>query len=148
MSDRPKEIHMVGTRLHRDGGMAVQFRDGWGIWKLNGVTVSQEIAETPKETLSSDLILKEKNAQVRAEIARKIGVERLAKDLNAETVDREGGYELLLLDLGDNQKRPYLKMKNPSVDLVHIEGVQPGITTVSAALTWRNKTETRPVQLS
>jgi hypothetical protein len=42
-----------------------------------------------------------------------------------------------MLDLGDGQKRPYLKMLNPSIGVFHIEGVPADITTVRQAINWR-----------
>ena len=143
-AQRPKELHFSNPdssglrRLHKDGGMAIQFEDGWGLHALNGVRVSKEIAETPADRLNAKILLKENNAQVRAEIVKKIGIERVMKDLNANIIDQKNGYELLMLNLGDGRNRPYLKMKNPSVDLVHIEGVHPSCDTVSKALAWRN----------
>lgn len=53
-------------------------------------------------------------------------------------VDQDGDYELLWLGLEDGRTRPYLKMKNPSIGVYHIEGVHPTCRTVRQALNWRN----------
>ncbi len=50
----------------------------------------------------------------------------------------DGIYELLLLDLKDGRRRPFLKMLNPSSFEYHIEGVPPGCDTIQDALNWRN----------
>ena len=148
ISERHNVCRLKDGRLHSEGSPAIQYPDGFSVWGLNGVRVSQEIAETPSDKLDSKLILKEKNAEIRREIVRKIGIERICKDLNAECVDKVGDYELLLLDLQDGRKRPYLKMTNPSIGCYHVEGVHPDCLTVENALNWRNGSSKRPIQLT
>jgi hypothetical protein len=92
--------------------------------------------------------LKERNVQVRREIVRKIGIERVCEALEAECLDRQGNYELLLLDLQDGRTRPFLKMKNPSIGVYHIEGVAPECRTVAEALAWRNQSDVPPTVLT
>lgn len=88
--------------------------------------------------LSSKEMLTEPNAEIRRMLFARIGGVRILKELNAKTVDKQGSYELVDLDLGDNRRRPYLKMLNPSTGEVHVEGVPPGTVSVEAALAWRN----------
>jgi hypothetical protein len=90
------------------------------------------------------MLLSELNTEVRREIVRKVGIERVCETLNAECIDRAGNYELLLLDLQDGRRRPFLKMKNPSVGVYHIEGVDPRCRTVAEALAWRNQSDVPP----
>ena len=94
--------------------------------------------------------MKEKNAEVRREIVRKIGIERVCQKLNAKVLDKSlnGIYELLNLDLGDGRSRPYLKMRNPSIKTYHLEGVPIEIDTVEKALNWRNQSEEKPFILT
>jgi pimeloyl-CoA synthetase len=95
------------------------------------------------------MVTKEKNAEIRREIVRKIGIERVLMKLGCEVVDKQGDmYELVMLDIGDKRKRPFLKMRNPSISVTHIEGVPPGTNTVKAALAWRNQTESSPEVLT
>ena len=103
---------------------------------------------TPYEKLDALQTLKEKNAEVRREGIRKIGIERVCQKLKTKTLDIDGDYELMLLDLGDNRERPYLKMRNPSIGVYHIEGVAPNIKTVDEALNWRNGTKEKPAILT
>ena len=140
----PKEIHFnTDNQLHMDGGPALSYRDGLSLWRLNGVQVPQWLAETREEDIDPRKLLKIDNAQVRAEFVRKVGIERVCYSLKAKCVDKRDGYELLMLDLGDGRKRPYLRMQNPSVpELWHVEGVHPDCGTVSEALVWRNGGET------
>ena len=124
-------------RLHCSSGPAVMWDDGWENYCLNGVRVTKEIVMTPAEKLDPQMVIKEKNAEVRRELVRKIGVERLVMKLGAKLIDKQGDYELLDLNLGEDRYRPYLKMKNPSIATWHIEGVAPECRSVQDAINWR-----------
>jgi hypothetical protein len=133
--------------IHSEDGPAIAYPDGWEIYALNGVRLSKELVMTPAEALDPQLVTKEQNAEIRREIVRKIGVERLCQRLGATVLDRCGDYELLTLMLGDGRPRPYLKMRNPSLGVYHIEGVAPHIKTVQQAINWRagdEQTEWQP----
>ena len=150
--DRPEQIAMKNGVLHNETGMAIKYRDGWGIYMLNGVKGTKKIVETSagklypeiilKETdarvrleivkkmeadkLNPEILLKETNAEVRREIVRKIGVERLEKKLKPLALDRWGDYELHDYSQFFPRMRckpVYLKMKNPSIGVWHYEGV-------------------------
>ncbi len=148
LCDRPLEVHLNEGRLHRDGGPAVVWRDGLHTWALNGVLVPQVVAETPGDCLDARLVPEEINAEVRREIVRKIGIERLCRDLGAQCLDRSGDYELLLVPLFYGWLTPYLKMLNPSTGTYHLEGVPPECATVEEALAWRNGTAESPRSLT
>jgi hypothetical protein len=141
-------VRLYEGRLHGDGVPVARWEAGECICFLNDMLVSEEVALKPARELDCRLILTERNAEVRREIVRKIGIERIITDLCAVCVDAEGNYELLLLDLGDSRSRPFLKMKNPSIGVYHIEGVHPDCRTVREALAWRNGTETPPSVLT
>jgi hypothetical protein len=148
IADAPASVCWLDGTLHKDGGPAISYQDDSHEWFLNGIRVPRKIAETPAHELNPALILTEKNADIRREIVRKIGIERVCEKLGAKCIDSEENYELLLLDLQDGRKRPYLKMINPSIGVYHIEGVAPHIKTVKAALSWRNGTTERPVKIT
>jgi hypothetical protein len=139
ISRRPKHIKFNSRgQLHNDGGAAIEWRDGWKQFYLNNVIVTEEIAVTPAEFLDPKLILKTNNADVKREIVRKIGIERVILKLGGKTIDSWNGYELLRLDISEMRIKPtFLKMKNPSIGTYHIEGVPPGIMTCKGALSWR-----------
>ena len=151
-SEKPsflKQASVNGNpRLHCDGGPAIAYPDGYAMWFLNGVPVSREIAETPADKLDSKLVLSEKNAEVRREIVRKIGVDRVLTTLGGKELETWGNYSLISMDLGDGRHRPYLKMLNPSVGTWHVEGVHPDCRTIEEALNWRNRTKETPVVLT
>jgi hypothetical protein len=148
ISEKPVDIKIKNMVLHNDKGAAVLYADGFSVYSLNGVMVTKELVETPADKLDPQIILKETNAEIRREIVRKIGVERLVQKLGAKTLDKKGSYELLNIDLGENRIRPYLKMLNPSVGTYHIEGVSPECRTIEQALNWRNQTTEAPEVLT
>jgi hypothetical protein len=142
-------LKIEAGRLHSTDGPAINWPDSEPqYFFLNDVNVPQEIVTTPARALDPRLILREQNGEVRREIVRKIGIERTCQELNAECLDSAGDYELLLLDLQDGRLRPFLKMKNPSIGVYHIEGVAPECRTVAQALAWRNQSDVPPSVLT
>jgi len=138
ISERHNICELKDQKLHCSTGPAIQYPDFWSIYALNGVRVTKEIVETPAEQLDPNLILTEKNAEIRREIVRKIGVERICQKLQTKTRDKWNGYELLELPIPEMEtKAVYLKMRNPSIGTYHLEGIPPEITTCQQALRWR-----------
>jgi hypothetical protein len=140
ISDFPQEISRNHRQqLHADMKPALSYRDTYSVYALNGVRVDSTIALTPASELNPKEAIKEKNVEVRRELFRKIGLENMFKHLNAKILDKNGDYELVEMDLGDDLKGKYLKMKNPSIDVVHVEGVISTCNTVHDALRFRNR---------
>jgi len=138
--NRPKFIgRNTQGRLHATDRMAIEYRDGWGLWVLNGVQVPRGVVITPANELDPTLIMTERNAEVRREIVRKIGIERLLTKLKAKVLDKSGDYELLQLPKIEGMAivPTYLKMRNPSLGVWHVEGVPPTVKTVQQALNAR-----------
>lgn len=124
--------------LHCDGGPAIAWRDGTRLYYLNGVSVPEAIAITPAKSLDPKLLLKTVNSEVRKEIVRKIGIERIIKKLKCSTIDTWNGYELFSFHIPDmREPLVYLKMINPSTGVIHFESVPPGADTCKKALSWR-----------
>lgn len=161
----PAEIHWnEENQLHKDGGAALAWKDGFRIWSLNDVSVPQWLAVTPTANLHLDQFHRETNADIRAEFIRKYGVDRMAhlgvsidsyknhKDLNPLWIASE--YELI--DMGKTlfqtrtnmgfgglgfpgirgeSRALYLKMKNLTVDgIYHLEGVSNSCRTIIDAV--------------
>lgn len=155
ISDFPEEIHMVNGLLHKDGGAAVKYRDGWSLYSLNGVQVPEWIAVPNSEQLDPKRIKDIDNAQVRAEFVRKVGIDRLVYSLGAKVIDEqkvtlktphddswECHYQLLEVDYGNDTIRRCLKMPNASHELWHVEYVPVECNTVDDAINFRlNRTE-------
>jgi hypothetical protein len=114
--------------------MAIQYPDGWGLYVLNGVVLDEHIVMTPASKLDPKILLSETNVEKRREIVRKIGIEIVQEKLGSKVIDTLDNYELITITFGDKVERPYLKMKNPSIGVYHVEGVPPGVKTVLEAL--------------
>lgn len=148
ISDRPTKLLVDSeNRPHCDTGPFCEWSDGTKLYSIHGMRVPAELVETPADKLDAREWLKEENTDWRRIAFQKIGINKVVEQLGAEVVDAfecpvGGKYELLMLDIGLDSKRPFLKMRSPSIDAHHIEGVRPGITTVKEALAFRNGTKT------
>ena len=130
-------VHLLEGRPHSPAGPAIEWAGEARYWFLHGVEVPDDIVTTPADQLNPRRVLHEPNAEVRKEIARKVGMQRIAKAFGTKTIDREGSYELLLLRI-DGMRCVYLSMLNPSTGERHIEAVHPSCRSVAEALAWRN----------
>jgi hypothetical protein len=123
-------------RLHKDEGMALAYPDGWGIYALHGVQMKPEYVLTPAEQIDPKTVLAEQNVDVRRELIRKVGVERMLSHLPHKKLDTLGNYELYSVRLSETVRDArYLKMLNPSIGCWHLEGVEGD--TCQEALNWR-----------
>ena len=136
----PSIIHTNANGLHCENGPALSYSGDNEIYALNGVMMSKEYVMTPAEKLDTNTVLKESNVEVRRELIRKVGIERVLNALPHKLLDKRDEYELYSIELSDEVKDArYLKMTNPSIGVFHLEGVAPEINTVSEALSWRNE---------
>jgi hypothetical protein len=141
-------------RLHGTTKPAIEYGDGTAIWALNGVEVPSWIVTTKAEELASRRILEIRNPDVRREFVNKVGIERICNEMNSRVIDsgldqKGQPCELLMLELGDRFKRPYIKLRNATIPgIYHIEGVHPRCTTLAEAFEFRNGTLERPQQLT
>lgn len=147
VTDKPFKIATNSQgRLHCEDGMALQY-DGWGFYSLNGITVPEYLVMTPSEELSMDFFKKETNADIKAEFVRKYGVERmldLGKKVDTyENYDQEeqswwwkSEYELhdMAVLFEGLEYQPYLKMKNQTTGIWHVEAVSPSCRTLVDAI--------------
>jgi hypothetical protein len=146
ISQPPTEIHRKGMVLHNEKDMACKFADGWGLYSLNGIRLDGKYVTTPSCELSVEDVMKESNVDVRREVLRKIGLERFIKETQAKCLDKleikvnnkQCEYQLLEVDFGEGIIARVLKMDNPSIDAMHVEGVEDTCNTVKEALAWRN----------
>jgi len=138
VSDFPKEIHLNNKNdLHKTDGAALLYRDGFGLFRLNGVSVPEWAITTKNNEIKAADVMAIKNTEARREVMKKVGISKLFKDLNAKKLDSMNEYELFLVNLGENFSGTYLKMINPSTKETHIEGVPDDIKTCKDALAWR-----------
>lgn len=153
MGERHHILHLQpgpnGPRPHCETGPALAYPDGWAVYALNGVTVPAWVVMTPAEQLDPRKVIEEPNVQVRAELIRKIGIERLLHSVGGRLLDSEREYELYELSMGPGITGIYLKMQNPSVpELWHVEGVGPACRTVRDAIHFRKPAALQALAIS
>ncbi len=149
ISEKPTEINWENQMLHKDGGMAVKYKDGYGMYCLNGIKVPEYLAITPESELDIDFFKKETNADIKAEFIRKFGIERmldLGKKIDSYKNYEEGLWidsEYELWDMANIFESidyaPHLRMKNLSTGTWHLEGVSPECRSLEQALRFRMK---------
>jgi hypothetical protein len=138
-SQRPVRLLSKNNNLHCDGDAAVKYADGFSLYFLNGVSVPDWLAVTPRHKLDVHKFATLQNVEIRREFVRKVGAEKLLIDLGSKLIDKQGDYELHCIQLGGTTGEwPYLKMLNPSIGVWHIEAVGKECKTVTQALAWRD----------
>lgn len=138
VGSKPLELYRNERGLHKDGGPALSWNDGTKAYFLNGVRVPKWLAEIPAMQIDCARFSKIANVEVRREFVRKVGIERLVTKLGARTIDKQGDYEVIMVDLGGRiGEWPYLKMLNPSVGVWHLECIDSRCTTVQEAINFR-----------
>lgn len=126
--------------LHCENGPAVSYNGDNEIYALNGVVMKKEYVMTPASQIDPQDILKETNVEIRRELLRKVGIERIMDSLPHTLIEKRDNYELYSIDLSNDLKNcKYLKMVNPSIGCFHLEGLDPTIRTIEEALKWRNQ---------
>jgi hypothetical protein len=152
--ENPVEINKKGIQLHADGKPSIKYKDGYGIYYLNGINVPDWLVLTPKEDLTIKQYNSIKNADVKAQFILKTGIEKFIdhgrivdsyKNYNRETsfdnLDAFNNSEYELIDMSSildgMDYAPYLKMKNQTTGIYHLETVAKSCKTLIEALDWR-----------
>ncbi len=134
--------------LHSYDHKAIEYRDGTGVYAINGINVPLElewIVTTPAEQLNHADVLNIKNTELRTEAIKKIGIEAMFESLGKRTLDKAsinpgGDYELFRVDIGAVE-RTYLRGACPSSGSKFFEAIHPEVTTVQQAIMWRETGE-------
>ena len=108
------------NRPHCDDGPSHMWRDGWALWYIHGVVVTEQIVLRP-ETLTVEQIREEPNAEVRRIMLDRFGVSRYIKESGARVVCEYGGdhplkglrtARLMRVDVKDDEPIIMLDMLN------------------------------------
>lgn len=134
-----------GRVLHNYDGKAVEYRDGNGVYVINGTFIPPEfhhLVETRAESISVEEVMGIKNTEIRTEFLKKIGIDKAfdkldKKKLDAKELDKGGLYELFSVQMGETT-RVYLRGECPSNQEPFFEAVPPDCQTVEQALNFRN----------
>jgi hypothetical protein len=147
---RPLEVHVNERNiLHRDGGAALVFggEGDFKIFALNGVIVPEWLAVTDSHKIGIEKYNEITYADVKAEFVRKVGIEQfLSKGIKVDTYENynqedhtwwwNSEYELWNMKalFPNLPSAPFLKMKNPTTKIWHMEGVSPKCQNLTDAL--------------
>ena len=146
-SDRPEKTSVNAQgRLHSLDGPAIQYRDGWGLWAVNGVRVARYIVEAPEE-ITVEKIEVETNAEVRRVMVDRYlgGMAKYVLDSKADVVHKDEFGTLYRKAQEDDEDIWMVHVVCPSTQREYFLGVDPnaygGLKTARAAVasTWRNK---------
>jgi len=130
--DRPKHIRRKNGQLHSDQGKAIEYKDGWGLFALDGVVIKDEKMywDIVKQSLTMAELFAIPDADVRA-VALKYSGERILEE-GAELLDehRTAGKLFLITktklnEITEHKEIYMLRMECPSTGRVFVEAVEP-----------------------
>lgn len=107
VAQNPVEIHWDDRELHNPHGMAVKYKDGEGIYAIEGVKVDEQIVMRP-ETQTIKQIDEEPNVTVKRIRIERYGWSKFLLAKNAKPIDHwtnivEGGIEETLMSCEDKK---------------------------------------------
>jgi hypothetical protein len=133
-------------RPHCDDGPSHEWRDGWKLWYIHGVAVTEQIVMYPK-TLTIKQIDDESNAEVRRVMIERFGLQRYLTEGGAQIIhqdtDPQNGDQRILYckEVKDDEPIVMVRVKNstPEPDgsiKDYFIRVPPGIERAGAAVAW------------
>ena len=141
VSDFPERLKLDDrNRSHSDDGPSHRWRDGWSLYHIHGVRVTEQIVMRPG-TLTVAQIDSETNTEVRRVMINRYGVERYMRDGGAviEHQDRcgklwrksrAGDTDLVMVEVRNSTPEPDGSIKD------YFLRVPPEIMTATAAVAW------------
>ena len=89
VSSCPFEVHQESNkRLHNTTGAAVKFRDGYEVYAIHGRILPAWIWKQ-RETITKEMFIDEKNAEIRAAMYSVLGEKKIMKILGAQEIDKQ-----------------------------------------------------------
>jgi len=140
-AERTSAVVMNAEHIcHNPHRQAISYPDGNGVYILNGIRMEEWMVMTSADELTGSRILGVSNVDQRREIIRRLGIERVLEKIPHTVLEttHDGMYSLLECDLTPSHSAAkFLKMRNPSIGVWHVEGVHPDCRTVQQAINWR-----------
>lgn len=139
-TDRPMAISLQNGRLHDPQGPAIEFRDRWGFYALQGVVVPSDWIEH-KDKLDPTLALTHPNVEQRRVLREWLGWQRVLDAVGGvRVVDEDRDPEigsLLEVELRDEDEDARFLRMRCGTGRTLIERVHPGCRTALEAQEWR-----------
>lgn len=143
VSERPEEIHtkLVDNNrrvLHNETGPAVRFRDGYYIWEVDGVRVTEKVV---MRQFNAKDIQDEQNAEVRRIMLRFYGEWKYIEEIGAKMVQEDHRGQLFRVEFKNDDPIVMCRVINStpesdgSKNIYWIE-VPPDITTCEQGIAW------------
>jgi hypothetical protein len=132
-----QDARQTAARLHCEDGPAIRYEDGSGLFFWNGIQVPDHVILRP-DLLRVEMILSERNSEVRRAMIERYGQDRFVLHANATCLDKWQNNELLSVELPNDPDRRLvaLKLRCPSTAAVYIIRVPPDQLSVRGALAW------------
>jgi hypothetical protein len=127
-------------RLHSLSGPALAYPDGWGIYAVHGMRVSEKVILHPDQITVSE-IDNERNAEVRRVMIDQYNPARYLIDSHAEIIHQDERGTLYRRNISDDEPIVMVKVQNstPEPDGSYKDyflRVPPHIQTASQAVAW------------
>ncbi len=120
IQDRPMYIHINDANLlHCATGPAVEYSDGYKVYALSNYLVDPIVIESP-ELLTTDMIEKESNAEVRRMMMEIYGMDRYFDDSGCEVLDRD--FTVVDRERKISAPRMLIKTRNGDIYLAGSDG--------------------------
>jgi len=142
IADRPLAIRWDDAevpRLHADGEPALEYRDGWQMYRWHGVAIPPEWGQRKSSEWDPGWLLTEQNAELRRVLLQGLGYERVRQLLGATVVHAEptSGMELVRIARDvDVEPIVLLRVVCPSTGHQHTLRVPPHMTDCETARRW------------
>jgi hypothetical protein len=136
---KPNELHLDAEgRLHCENGIAVSYRDGWGLHAWHGIRVPAKVIENPDSITAND-ITGEANVEIRRAMLERVGYDRLLGSAVTRCFSKYG--RLLEVPLDNEENIVLLEVENstPEPDgsiKKYLLRVPPGTQTPKEAVAW------------
>jgi len=132
-------------RLHCENGPAMQYPDGWTLYRIHGVSVPEYVVESPID-ITVEKIEDESNIEIRRIMVDRYvgGMAKYLLDSNAEIMHKDDFGTLYRKLQKDDESIWMVHVICPSTKREYFLGVDPnaygGLKTAQAAVasTWRN----------
>jgi hypothetical protein len=116
------------------------YPDGWGIWAIHGVRVSQQVVEQPS-TITVAQIEAEKNAEVKRVMVDRYGQARYLVDSGAQQIHADDYGVLYRKEIPGDEPLVMVKVVNSTAEpdgtyKDYFLRVPPTIMTARAAVAW------------
>lgn len=109
LSEKPIKYHINDrAEFHHETEKALEFKDGFGIYSFNGVSVPDFIIEHP-ETITAKHIKRESNLEIRRIMIDRMGINKYLEAVHAKVIDMDSLY---VFKDGDDRTMPRALMED------------------------------------